>query len=206
MADWDRSLAFAKAWVRDEPFSSHAAVNATFVATTVNEDYDFAIACARDVLVADPADLMLRNNLVVALAYADRVEEARQECDLLPSDGNNEQICVLLATQGLVEYRSGAVDVGRALYRRAFDCAPQALKLRVVSHWIKEEIRLSSQGAEPVLAQLARVARAQREPVSLRVLELARRNGAREAGQQTSDAVNRGNFADFARLLQKIGS
>lgn len=171
--DWVNSLAFAQEWVRDEPFSSRAAVQATFMATTVVEDYDYAIRCGRDVLRADSRDAMLRNNLIVALAYSGRIQEAQREAALLPSKSDPGRDCVFLATRGLVEFRSGHVEAGRALYRRAYDCASAELRLRVVVHWLNEELQLAGHGSEPVLEKAVRVAGAQRDYVALRVLERA---------------------------------
>jgi Flp pilus assembly protein TadD len=170
--DWERSLLFAKEWVSDEPFSSRAAVQATFLATAVNEDYEYAIECAREVLMADGTDGMLRNNLVVALAYSDRVEEARAEAALLPKEPDPERACTHLATRGLLEMRSGRVEAGRAFYRQAFDCASPQLKLRVLSHWLKEELRLDPRGSRELLAKVRQAAEAQQDNISSRVVEM----------------------------------
>jgi Flp pilus assembly protein TadD len=169
---WELSLAFAKEWVRDEPFSSRAAVLATFLATAVNEDYEYAIECAREVLIADGSDSMLRNNLIVALAYADRLDEARMEAARMPNEQDPDQACTFLATQGLVEMRSGHFVLGRDFYRRAFDCASPHLKLRVFTHWLKEELRVDPRGSRRLLARVDRAAQAQHDNISSRVVEL----------------------------------
>ncbi len=197
--DWVTSLAFAKQWVRDEPFSSRAAVQATFLATTVFEEYEYAIECGRDVLRADSTDAMLRNNLIVALAYAGDLDGARREVALLPSDGDPARDCVFLATRGLVEFRSGQLAAGRALYRRAFDCASADLRLRVVVHWLNEELRLEKGGSQRVLEKATRVAGAQRDYLSLRVLErsTAQYLAERDDGRSPAKPVT-----DVGRLLQ----
>lgn len=197
--DWVNSFGFAKEWVRDEPFSSRAAVQATFLATTVFQDYEYAIRCGTDILRADNADAMLRNNLIVALAYGDKLDQARREAELLPSNSDPARECVFLATRGLVEFRSGAVGAGRALYRRAFDCASADLRLRVVSHWLKEELRLERYGSEPVLERAAHIARAQRDYISLLVLERAAAEN-KVARSETRDVGK--SLADVIRLLQ----
>ncbi len=191
--EWERSLLFAKQWVRDEPFSSRAAVQATFLATAANEDYAYAIECAREVLVADSTDSLLRNNLVVALAYSDRLDEARAEAALLPIERDPDRACTYLATRGLVEMRSGRLEAGRDLYRQAFDCASPNLKLRVVVHWLKEELRLDPRGSEGVLGRVGRAARTQRDTISSRVVEMAAdKYGSREdAAAPLSESVAR---------------
>ena len=45
-AEWFDAYGYAKAWVRDEPFSSRAAINATFIAETIFDDHAYAITCA----------------------------------------------------------------------------------------------------------------------------------------------------------------
>lgn len=191
--EWERSLAFAKAWVRDEPFSSRAAVQATFLATAVNEEYEYAIECAREVLIADGSDNMLRNNLVVALAYANRADEARKEAAHIPKEQDPDRACTFLATRGLVEMRSGQFALGRELYRQAFDCASPHLKLRVFSHWLKEELRVDPRGSQRLLARADRAAQAQRDNISSRVVELAsaKYGALEEAAAPSSEPVAR---------------
>jgi Flp pilus assembly protein TadD len=170
--EWERSLVFAKAWVHDEPFSSRAAVQATFLATAVMEDYTYAIDCAREVLVADNSDSMLRNNLIVALAYANRVEEARVELAKVGNETDPDRSCTNLATRGLVEMRSGNTLSGRGLYRQAYDCASPAMRLRVFAHWLKEEVRVDSRGSQPILERAGLVVGKQGDPIASRVVEL----------------------------------
>lgn len=200
--EWERALVFAKEWVHDEPYSSRAAVQATFLATAVNDDHEYAIECAREVLVADSTDSLLRNNLVVALAYANRIDEARVEVAHLPVQSDPDRACTQLATRGLVEMRSGKLDSGRDLYRQSFDCAAPAMKLRVVVHWFKEEIRLDARGTRGVLTKLQRAAKAQRDMFSSRVLELL---AAEHAPTEGAAAQLPASVARVDRLLTHDG-
>jgi hypothetical protein len=45
-----------------------------------------------------------------------------------------------VATHGLIKYRNGDIDAGRALYRKALESAPANRKLAVLTHWLREEI------------------------------------------------------------------
>jgi Flp pilus assembly protein TadD len=173
LADWENALRFSQAWVRDEPFSSRAAIQATFLATTMNSDYRYAIDCARQVAIADSRDTMLRNNLVVALAYAGRIDEAMVELSKLPTGDDSNEKCTFLATHGLVAYRGGSFEEGRRLYRDAFDLAPKDLKIRVAAHWAREEARLDPQSSIHTIALLKQLAEKQKDKISERVLAIS---------------------------------
>ena len=87
---------------------------------------------ARCGLVANPTDFLLRNNLVVALARAGRIEEAESESARIRGSqlGIKERI-TWLATSGLIGIRSGAIDRGREYYLEAMKEAAAAREERL---------------------------------------------------------------------------
>jgi Flp pilus assembly protein TadD len=171
-AEWFDAYGYAKAWVRDEPYSSRAAINATFIAETIFDDHTYAIACADQVLRADANDMMLRNNLVVALAREGEVGRATQEFETLQkrvSAASPESTYV--ATHGLIKYRNGDIEAGRALYQEALESAPSNRKLAVLTHWLREEIDSRRFNATETIEKLQNIAQSQKDLVSLRLLE-----------------------------------
>ena len=191
--DWQTALRFAKEWVADEPFSSRAAVTATFVATSVNRDFEYAVQCAQRVLIADPNDPMLTNNLVVALVYRGSLKEAAELCERLASTAaTGDAGCTSVATRGLVRFRAGEIEAGRTYYQRAFDNAPRRLKMLVLAHWLKEEARVSPLSTLPTLERLQRIAVKHKDKVSQRVIEIALED-AMMLAQACSDTAQRGN-------------
>jgi Flp pilus assembly protein TadD len=171
-AEWFDAYGYAKAWVRDEPFSSRAAINATFIAETIFDDHAYAIACADQVLRADANDLMLRNNLVVALARGGDVIRATQEYETLEKKvAAVSPEATYVATHGLIKYRNGDIDAGRALYLEALERAPANRKLAVLTHWLREEIDVVPFNATDTIEKLQKIAQSQKDLVSLRLLE-----------------------------------
>jgi len=172
VGQWDEAFSYAKQWVRDEPFSSRAAVHATFIAESIFNDHDYAIACAQQVLQADPNDSTLLNNLVVALLNSGRIEEARTIFEHMERSipAGTDQY-VYTATAGLMKYRTGEPAAGYALYKKALNLAAPGHKLRVISHWLKEEMPTRTADQNEVLAKLKALARTQGDLVSLRLLE-----------------------------------
>jgi Flp pilus assembly protein TadD len=171
-AEWFDAYGYAKAWVRDEPFSSRAAITATFIAETIFDDHPYAIACADQVLRADANDLMLRNNLVVALARGGDVSRATREYETLEKKVSAvSPDATYVATHGLIKYRNGDIDAGRALYQEALESAPANRKLAVLTHWLREEIDAVRFNATETIEKLQNIAQSQKDFVSLRLLE-----------------------------------
>lgn len=186
-SDWSSALRFARAWVLDEPFSSRAATHATYMARSVNRDYEYAIACAQQVLVADPNDLMLTNNLVVALAYQGDLEKAANLCNrLMSAPDAGDAGCTFAATRGLVAFRAGDVEAGRNFYAEAFRNASRSLKLRVLAHWLREEARVDPRQVLPIMDRLMKFAGTRQDSVVQRILEIARDDGLESARRESS--------------------
>ena len=147
-------------------------------------------------LRADPNDLMLRNNLVVALARGGDVGRATREYETLEkrvSAVSPESTYV--ATHGLIKYRNGDMDAGRALYQEALESAPANRKLAVLAHWLREEIDALHFNATETIEKLQSIAQAQKDLVSLRLLENLKVRSSNDPHQEATrildSAMNR---------------
>ena len=112
----------ARNWLSDQPFSRRPAIHGSFIATTFLDDFTRAEEIARAGLVANPRDFSLLNNLAVALAKSGRERDAASAiARIRPSDLSIDNRIVWLATNGLIQFRLGLLDAGRALYRASID-------------------------------------------------------------------------------------
>lgn len=120
--DWAAATQSSIGWLIDEPFSKRPAVQASFLASTFLRDHTLAETLARFGLRLNPGEWGLRNNLVVALAEQNRVREALAEFSMLSEPlVSEDKYPTYFATSGLLAYRMGDVEGGRALYQKAMD-------------------------------------------------------------------------------------
>lgn len=149
---WKGALRNAENWLLDEPFSSRPAVLGSYVAMVAVEDYRLAEAFVRRGLSANRDDPVLLNNLVVALADQGSLREAESVFSKISSPGHGRAETALLATEGLLHFRRGELDRGRALYRMAMERAEdEAMRARAALHLAREEILAGTGEAEPAL-------------------------------------------------------
>jgi tetratricopeptide (TPR) repeat protein len=107
-------------WQADQPFDAGAGLFVSYASSVLLERYDIGITAARLALQANPHDALLRNNLVFSLASSGRLEEATNEIATLATLSRDEsQGATILATRGLVAFRSHSPTEGRAHYRAA---------------------------------------------------------------------------------------
>lgn len=125
--DWETALSHAERWMDDQPFDAGAAVLGSYVASVGLEDWDRSILIARAGLLASPNDVMLRNNLAFALLGVNQLEAAAAELAQIPSRGSDGSAqAAVLATRGLLAFRSGDPARGSQLYRSAITTAHRA--------------------------------------------------------------------------------
>ena len=119
--EFEEALAQGREWQVDQPFDPEPALFSSYIASMALERYDIAIEVARRGLLANPDNVILRNNLIFSLASSGSLEAAKSELEKLGSgDGASEQ-ATLMATRGLVSFRIGDIDRGRSLYRTAVE-------------------------------------------------------------------------------------
>jgi tetratricopeptide (TPR) repeat protein len=121
---WKTAVDACTKWLQDEPFAARPAVLGSYIAATVLENYGENKRLAEEGLRANPNDHQLINNLAFALAQTGRTADATKclrsinIAKLEPGDR-----IAKLATQGLISFREGRPEEGRALYHQAIDVA-----------------------------------------------------------------------------------
>lgn len=120
VGDWKRAFDEAMQWYNEQPFSSRPAIFGATVASTALEDYSAAEQLGKQALSSNPADASLFNNLAFAQAQQGKFDEARSNLEIggTLKSTPRQKIC-LMATDGLVEFRSGRIAQGRMLYKLA---------------------------------------------------------------------------------------
>lgn len=122
--DWVESIDSAELWLTDQPFSSDAAVFASYAALSGLRDFDRAFEFAKRGLKANPQDVGLMNNAAVAQIEIGNLPVAedflKRAKDL---DAPRHTRIALEATLGLLEFRSGFSDEGRTHYEEAIRLA-----------------------------------------------------------------------------------
>jgi tetratricopeptide (TPR) repeat protein len=154
VANWSRSIEGARGWFADQPFSSRPAIHGSHITATIYEDYTQAVEFAEAGLLSNPDDVCLYNNLAFALAQQGEAERAAQV--LRRIDLRNMargQYPFVTATAGLIEFRRGHPELGRALYRRALEHAHTLRDAKAEMAYVYlafEELRIGSPEAEEV--------------------------------------------------------
>jgi tetratricopeptide (TPR) repeat protein len=151
---WKEALHASFDWVRDQPFSTRPVFFASFVAASLLEDYR---SCERIIeigLRANPDEPMLLNDLAFAFASSGQIDKAEQTFLRIDSaqitDVSRE--IVIMATQGLINFRRGIPAVGRGLYQTAIEKARRHRLYRTSAiasiYWAREEVLSKSEMAD----------------------------------------------------------
>lgn len=155
---WREALVNAQNWSGDQPLSRDAAIYASYSAAVGLQDWDTSVAAAEGGLRAHPRDPVLLNNVAYALIELGRLTEAEGYLDKSPTITNADGVA-LVATRGLLAYRSGRVDEGRNLYRRAMALArtnrrPE-LEAMAEIMYAREEVSIASPESADAVARAA---------------------------------------------------
>jgi Flp pilus assembly protein TadD len=122
----DAAVDSCKDWLSDEPFSTAPAQIGSFVCSLI-ENHKVAEFFCRTGLISNPQNSTLLNNLSVALAFQNKIEEAKKQFALSrtfsKSDSDN---IASLATSGLIMFQSSQLSEGRRLYAEAINSAERS--------------------------------------------------------------------------------
>lgn len=156
--DWEYSLEAAELWLHDEPFSKRPTIFGSWAALTMAPDFVKAERIALHGLERHKDDFLLINNLTVALAYQGRHAEAVSYFKRIPpEEAEGPYKATYYATAGLLQFRLGASEEGRTLYRKAISEAkvknhPQSAVWALL-HLAKEEYRLAPPKGEAIVKE-----------------------------------------------------
>ncbi len=150
--DWRRAVDESIDWFADEPFASQSSTLGSYVAAEHLEDFVLSADIASQGLIASPEDPSLLNNFAFALASQGKLGEATKAINRLDLRlaALSTQICYH-ATVGLIAFRLGDTEKGRASYNDAISLAkgPALAKLRAHAavNLAQEELRIDSPDA-----------------------------------------------------------
>ena len=208
--DWSGALAESHAWLLDEPYSSRPAIIGSFIGATLTEDYQFGAACAEVGLQADPTSRTLRNNLVVTLAYLGEMQKAWHHFGLVRRSFDSDYPeYVFEATQGLLLFRMRDDRGGRHHYGRAMDLAPDPVRARVLTHWLREELYFQPTAAAAILPLTDKaLTLSKKDPFTTQLATLVKRRAERvhkmNQALPLSDEALR-SLAEPTRMVALIG-
>ena len=143
--DSDGAISNAWEWLRVEAFAANPAIFGSYEASLARR-YDEAIRFAALGLIANPSNFLLRNNLAFALASSDQVDAAIANLDeVVDARLTDEERQILIATRGLVAFRTGNYGEGRALYRKTIEQSKDpAFRAIAALMLLREEIRAAT--------------------------------------------------------------
>jgi tetratricopeptide (TPR) repeat protein len=184
--EWDLALANSRAWLNDQPFSSRPAMLASYLAISVMEKFVDGISILNESLKANPKHPILLNNLAFGLAITDQAELADEKVKQIDlTKLTKGDLAVVTATKGLIAYRRGDVESGRAQYREALRMAKEIENAKLYAegflYFVQEELRARTPTSANLLAESLKVTENYTDPVMKRLVDLLWRR-AKEFG------------------------
>lgn len=157
-SNWDESLQACENWQDLEPFSVRPAIFGSFVSSIRSTSLERGLALAELGLVSNPRDSTLLNNMAVLLAYQGKIEEAKEKLgQIVVKSGDGAEVSKI-ATEGLIEFRSGNVTVGTELYGKAVEKAVDSkdwlTALRAFSFLTREVSRVDPEMTKEFVTQI----------------------------------------------------
>ena len=127
--NWSGAISSCEEWGKDEFFSERPFCLGSYIAIEALGDADRAERILRKGLVANGNDTVLLNNLAIAMAMQGRLGEARStlaKAEKKLAGSPFEDKVVLMATSGLIDYRTGNIELGREKYLDAIKIASES--------------------------------------------------------------------------------
>lgn len=176
--DWTNALQACAAWLTDEPFSLRPALMGSYLGFRP-ESYAMAEQFASAGLRCDSTNISLLNNRAVARAYQGKIEDAytdvRAALEYIPGRENPH----LMATLGLIAFRSGMPELGREYYKLCIAWFSHSKERDSVAaamlHLLREEIRIDQSAIPSAVDMAKRIAKlpaAMRQPEIIGMTEL----------------------------------
>jgi tetratricopeptide (TPR) repeat protein len=156
-ADHPKAVEQGWLWLLDQPFSTQPAWFGSYHAA-LTRDFQRSFEFAKRGLQANPGDVTLLNNAAFALALADKPDNAASYiAEVKNIDGlAPAQQAMIVATQGLIAFRSRQPALGKMLYMHAIDIATDAATETLATIMLASELaRLRAPGYEEALRRAA---------------------------------------------------
>jgi tetratricopeptide (TPR) repeat protein len=160
--DWGNALRTCSAWLADEPFSVRPAMLGSYLGFRP-EHAEIAEQFATAGLRCDSTNTMLLNNRAVARVYQGKIKEAYEDINAALQDGHARHDAHLLATLGLIAFRSGDIDFGRDCYKQSIGWFSNAKESASVAsamlYLLREEIRIDKSGIPESIDLVERISK-----------------------------------------------
>jgi len=148
---WAKSAASALLWFEDQPFSANAGIFCSFVLADLAGLPEQALDILKIALRANVDNHTLKNNLAFSYIQLERLDEAQDVLASIPTSLDNLDDATVEATFGLLAFRKGSLEDGRAYYENAIRRFQQAgsheLAGRAATYLALEEVRARTQNA-----------------------------------------------------------
>jgi len=165
--DWSASTLSSVKWLRDEPFARRPVEMAAYTAFLM-EDFESGEHLIRLGLVANPNHGIFHISLAFSLASRNRLDEAEAELQRIKPPFDPPMGMLLTANLGLIHFRRGDPETGRALYAEAVeDGLHRKDEINVTAaliYWAREELLAETNLAAPVLERASEWAKRQVMP------------------------------------------
>lgn len=143
--NWNDALQACAAWLTDEPFSLRPALMGSYLGFRP-ESYAMAEQFASAGLRCDSTNIGLLNNRAVARAYQGKIQEAYADVKTALEHASGRNNPHLMATLGLIAFRSGMTELGRNNYKLCISWFSHSKDRDSVAaatlHLLREEMRI----------------------------------------------------------------
>lgn len=156
--EYEQALENTKEWFRFQPFTARPAVQASYIASVCLQDDKEAIKIIEEAKAASLDSFLLQNNHAFSLASLNRLDEAEGVLlNIKKSELDARNKNTLYATEGLINFRRGNTENGRALYKRAVSGFKKINDLRAAAiaafFGAREEVLLHSNFEKEVMEE-----------------------------------------------------
>jgi tetratricopeptide (TPR) repeat protein len=174
---FEASVAFAREWIAEEPFSARGYIVGASAANTA-DDFAAAEALSKEGLSFDPKSISLLNSLAFALASQGRLDEADDALRQIPDEHKDKNLLLVAdANRGLVAMRRGEIDKGRNFYRKVIQSFRSQqnphLARSAQTYWAREATRAGVPDGAEILEEARKGLIASPNSVAARVLKEA---------------------------------
>ena len=146
-------------WQFDEPFSNRPAIDGSFIASAIFEDYVLARQFCKVGLLSNPNDARILNNLAVVEIESGNLHEAKEIIKKIKKANIPDNWKLTFdATQGMYAFRDGNAEEGKSKYLEAIEGLSKrndkSSAQRALLYYARELVKSKTPGAKEILIQI----------------------------------------------------
>ena len=176
--EWRRVVEECRNWSSDQSFSSRPYILGSYVSAVALQKFSQGEQFAKDGLVVDPDDFVLWNNLTFARVNLGKFKAAERSIKMMEKTMTMKDDrrsvrharAVWLATSGLLAFRTGKLDEGRAHYLESLEIAKregdEALYTSALSFYAAEAWIAGMDDRQSIVDQAQRALRRKDDPTN----------------------------------------